>query len=142
MSDSVYFDIADRILAIARQIRHADADAKSPITSLESSVMRFIDTHPGASAKAAAEASLLTSSNFSRALRSLEAKGYVRREPDPHDARSVRLHPTQKAAENRRWLHERWGTLLRDRVPDETAMELAAHLALLEAALVAKRPES
>ncbi len=138
MSDTVSFDIADRILAIARQIRHADADANPPITSLESSVMRYIDRNPGASAKAAAEASLLTSSNFSRALRSLETKGFIRRETDPTDARSIRLYPTRKAADNLVALHERWGALLDGALPASTAAQVADALADLEAALAAR----
>ena len=45
--------------------------------------MRFIDRNPGTSASAAAEATQLISSNFSRALRSLEKKDLVRREDGP-----------------------------------------------------------
>ena len=95
------FELADLILAVGRQIyasKEFSAEfAGQSWTPLESAVMRFIDRNPGASASAAAEATQMISSNFSRALRSLEKKGLVRREADQDDTRRVRLYPTELA---------------------------------------------
>ncbi|MEU6402542.1 MarR family transcriptional regulator [Streptomyces sp. NPDC046985] len=112
------FELADLILAIGRHLHAAKADAAEPWTPLEAAVMRFIDHQPGATATEAAEATKLISSNFSRALRKLAEKGLVRREADPHDARRVRLYPTQKAGENLGSLQDAWSRLLDETVPD------------------------
>lgn len=141
MTQHALFEVADRILAVARQIRFADAAAHESITPLETSVMRFIDKNPGASAKAAAEASLLTASNFSRALRSLESRGFVRRETDPADGRSVRLYPTDRAAENLNDLRARWTALLTGTISSVQAEQLAALLAQLEEHLARRGAE-
>ena len=74
------FELADLILAVGRQIHAAKEFGAESWTPLESAVMRFIDRNPGTSASAAAEATQLISSNFSRALRGLERKGLVRRD--------------------------------------------------------------
>lgn len=112
-------------------------EAHDLLTPLEISVMRFIDRNLGASAKDAAEASMLTSSNFSRALRSLEAKEFVRREIDAADRRSVRLFPTVRAEQNLGALTARWSALLEGALPDAEARTLAALLRQLESALAA-----
>jgi MarR family transcriptional regulator, temperature-dependent positive regulator of motility len=65
------FDLADLILAVGRQIRPSHDLSTDMCTPLESAVMRFIDRNPGTSARAASEATMLPSSNFSRALRGL-----------------------------------------------------------------------
>lgn len=115
-------ELADLILAIGRLIRPPADLAPLMCTAVESSVMRFIDRNPGSSAKAAAEAALLPSSNFARVLRSLEDKGLVRREIDVRDARSVRLHATELAQENRRRLQEAWTQTLDGILDDPTTM--------------------
>jgi DNA-binding MarR family transcriptional regulator len=83
--------------------------------------MRYIDRHPGTTAGAAAEATQLISSNFSRAVGGLEKAGLVRREVDQHDARQVHLYPTEKAQENLQRLREIWSSMLEETVaaPDE-----------------------
>ena len=44
-----------------------------------------------------ARAEQVTVATMSRLVRALEAEGLVRREPDPDDARAVRLHATPQA---------------------------------------------
>jgi len=84
------FDLADLVLAVGRQIRASQDRAIDMCTPVESAVIRFIQRNPGTSARAASEATLLPSSNFSRVLRTLEEKGLVRRDVAPHDgARAV-----------------------------------------------------
>jgi len=93
------FELADLILAVGRHIEASkEAEAESG-TPLQGAVMRYIDRHPGTTARAAADATQLISSNFSRAVRGLEKAGLVRREVDQHDARQVHLVSTEKAQE-------------------------------------------
>lgn len=112
------FDLADLILAVGRQLRSAPGYSPEWCTPLESAVMRFIDRNPGTSARAASEATLLPSSNFSRALRGLEMKGLVRRDVDAQDARGVRLYPTARACENLQRLRDTWSQALEGIVDD------------------------
>ncbi len=106
------FELADLILALSRHI-HASKDfAFEAWTPLESAVMRYIDRNPGTTASAAAEATRLVSSNFSRAVRGLERKGLVRRTVDRDDARRVRLYPTEVADRQLETLRDTWSRLL------------------------------
>jgi DNA-binding MarR family transcriptional regulator len=109
-------------------------------TPVESAVMRFIDRNPGSSARAASEATLLPSSNFSRALRGLEDKGLVRREVDARDARGVRLYPTERARENLRHLRDTWSRALEGIVDEPETIDLVnTTLRRIESELVARR---
>lgn len=133
------FELADLILAVGRHIeasKQAEAESGTP---LEGAVMRYIDRHPGTTASAAAEATQLISSNFSRAVRHLEQAGFVRREVDAHDARRVRLYPTEKARENLLRLRELWSRLLQETVadPDEIGAAIST-LRHIETRLVAR----
>jgi DNA-binding MarR family transcriptional regulator len=133
------FELADLILAVGRQIYAAKDFAAESWTPLESAVMRFIDRNPGTSATAAAEATQLISSNFSRAVRGLEAKGLVRRDVDESDGRRVRLYPTALAQDNLRRLRTVWSELLDGLVPDPAEIDLVTStLRRIESQLVAK----
>ncbi|MGV9367178.1 MarR family winged helix-turn-helix transcriptional regulator [Amycolatopsis sp. NPDC003731] len=112
------FELADLILAVGRHIEAAKEAEAEGGTPLEGAVMRFVDRHPGTTARAAAEATQLISSNFSRAVRGLESKGLLRREVDPHDARRVRLYSTDKAHRNLQQLRHIWSRLLDDAVTE------------------------
>jgi len=117
------FELADLVLAIARQInasREYPAEAWTPV---ESAAMRFIDRNPGATARQVAEATRTVSSNLSRALRNLEQRGLVRRVSDSHDARRVRVFPTERARENLALLHDVWGRMLEGTVDDGDELE-------------------
>ncbi|GHH30862.1 MarR family winged helix-turn-helix transcriptional regulator [Lentzea cavernae] len=118
------FELADLIAAVGRQI-HASKEGvvKESWSALDIAVMRFIDRNPGTSAGAAADATQQISSNFSRALRNLERKGFVHREADQEDARRVRLYPTARAQENLRRLHDIWSDLLDGVVSDEDEVD-------------------
>jgi len=132
-------DLAELILAVGRLIQPGD-QAIGTCTPIESSVMRFISRNPGTSARAASEATLLTSSNFSRVLRGLEEKGLVSREPDASDARRVSLYPTALARESRRRLGEEWHRLLRGIEDDRGKIdEFTATLRRIESELVLRR---
>ncbi len=134
------FDLADLILAVGRQIRSPHDLSADWCTPVESTVMRFIDRNPGTSARAASEATLLPSSNFSRALRSLEDKGLVRREAGARDARTVHLYPTARARENLQQLRDAWSRTLSGTVDDPETIDLVnATLRRIENQLAARR---
>ncbi|MFI1920470.1 MarR family winged helix-turn-helix transcriptional regulator [Nocardia sp. NPDC020380] len=133
------FELADLILAVGRHIEASKEAGAASGTPLEGAVMRYIDRNPGTTASAAAEATQLISSNFSRAVRRLEQAGFVRREVDAHDARRVRLYPTEKAQENLQRLRELWSSLLHEAVadPDEIDATITT-LRQIETTLVAR----
>jgi len=119
------FELADLILAVGRHIEASkEAEAESG-TPLQGAVMRYIDRHPGTTARAAAEATQLISSNFSRALRGLEQAGLVRRDVDQDDARRVRLYPTEKAQQNLQRLRAVWSLLLEETITDSGEIDAA-----------------
>jgi DNA-binding MarR family transcriptional regulator len=135
---SSLFELADSILAISRYIQASKSFASHGWTPIESAVMRFVDRNPGTTASAAAEATQLISSNFSRALRGLERKGVVRREIDPEDARRVRLFPTDLARDNLKRLHDLWTGLLDGIIDDAGEVDrVNTVLRRIEAAFVA-----
>lgn len=138
---SQLFELADLILAVGRHIQASKEAAAESGTPLQGAVMRFIDRHPGTTPGAAAEATQLISSNFSRALRGLEENGLVRRDVDEHDARRVRLYPTAKAEENLRRLREAWSRLLDGAVTD--THEIATLISALQRieARLARNPD-
>jgi DNA-binding MarR family transcriptional regulator len=131
------FELADLILAVGRQI-HAAKDVGGEVwTPLESAVMRFVDRNPGTSAGAAAEATHLISSNFSRAVRRLEEKGRVRREVDERDGRRIRLYPTERADAHLQELRAVWSRLLEGIVSPGEAESVSAVLRRIESGLAA-----
>jgi MarR family transcriptional regulator, temperature-dependent positive regulator of motility len=133
------FELADLILAISRHIHASKKFAFHSWTPLESAVMRFIDRNPGTSASAAAEATQLISSNFSRALRSLEKKGLVRRDISQQDSRRVHLYPTDLAHDNMQLLQDVWSRLLDGIFDDPGEIDRAiAALRRIETQLVAR----
>ena len=130
------FELADVILAVGRHIEASKAESGTP---LEGAVMRYIDRHPGTTAGAAAEATQLISSNFSRALRGLEKVGLVRRGIDQHDARRVRLYPTEKAQQNLQRLREVWSHLLEGTITDSDEIDaMISGLRRIETQLVTR----
>lgn len=133
-------DLAELIIAVGRQIRPPSELDPEMCTAVESTVMRFISQHPGTSARAASDATLLASSNFSRVLRVLEKKGLVRRERDALDARTVHLYLTPLAHERLQHLRAAWSRTLEGTVDDpETINLINAVLRRIENELVTRR---
>ena len=136
-------DLAQLILSVAREIRfrgYDDPEAVS-LNPSEAKVMLFIDTHPGATPSAVAEATGLQRSNLSTALRELEARGFVERRIDPHDRRGVNLFPTPRALRNLELVQREWTqTLTAGLGDDHRDVDAATRLLTrLEAGLVATR---
>jgi DNA-binding MarR family transcriptional regulator len=128
------YELADLVHAVARQLPTPNNLEPGPCTPVEISVMRFIARNPGASAREAASACRLPSSNFSRVLKELVAKGLLERKSDQRDARIIRLHPTGLAKENAKRMREAWSKALRGAALDqETLTEVTQALARIEA---------
>lgn len=122
-ADKLY-ELAELIHAVARQLG-VPADLKpEPCTPVEVSVMRFVGRNPGTSARAAARATLLPSSNFSRVLRGLMRKGLLLRKTDEKDARCVRLYPTATAKASMEHMRHAWSQALDGAITDPTTVEL------------------
>jgi DNA-binding MarR family transcriptional regulator len=133
-------DLAELILAVGRLIQLLGDQSIGSGTPIEISVLRFINRNPGTSARAASEATLLSSSNFARILRGLEERGWVRRKADANDARRVRLYPTALASETRQRLGKEWYRLLRGIENDPVKIDLLIEtLRRIESELVSRR---
>ncbi|MEU1625637.1 MarR family winged helix-turn-helix transcriptional regulator [Streptomyces sp. NPDC020096] len=133
-------ELADLIVAVARQLRPPSDPSFEPCTPIEISVMRFINHNPGTSARAASEATLLPTSNFSRVLRGLEKRGLVDRVVDDRSARSVCLYPTEKARQNLQYLRDNWDKTLQGIVDDPATIDAVnATLRRIEEELIARR---
>jgi len=133
------YELAGLIHAVARQL-DAPADLRpGPCTPVEISVMRFVSLNPGTSARAAADATRLATSNFARVIKGLILKGLLRREPDERDARGVCLYPTELAKENSARMRAEWSAALADTAPDPAAVAYVnATLRGIEAGLAAR----
>jgi DNA-binding MarR family transcriptional regulator len=116
------FEIGDLAFAFTQQLRPFLDEVFAACTPLETTVLRVLFREPGKSARAAAAAAKLPPSNFSRALRGLEEKGFLLREPDPHDARAVRLFPSKQARAYRDRFRDAYAGALDDLVPDPAAL--------------------
>ena len=123
--DELLADLAHAVHHLARELKAGDEPGIVPLTGTQLTVLRHIQTHPGARPAAVAEALGLQRSNLSAALRVLQNQELVRREADPDDARVSRLQPTDKAAENLRRVRAMWSRRLsavaggrRDRIAD------------------------
>ncbi len=124
-------DLAHLVLSVARDIRlngHADPGIIE-VSELESLVMDHIEHHPGVSPTQICAAVGIRSSNTSAVLRTLEAKGLVRRDPDPDDRRAVMVHPTDLAAGNLERVRAEWSQFLARHLDD--AADLGAAIEVL-----------
>ncbi|MFJ6376163.1 MarR family winged helix-turn-helix transcriptional regulator [Pseudarthrobacter oxydans] len=142
-SDNALADLADLVLNVAREIR-LQVDESADVISLtpsEGNVMRFVDRSPGTSANGVATGTGLRRPNLSAALRGLEAKGLIRREPNQDDRREVRVFPTDRAALNLLRLREIWAERLQPALEQDAAdvNSSIALLARLESHLIAGR---
>ncbi|MHC9237568.1 MarR family winged helix-turn-helix transcriptional regulator [Pseudooceanicola sp. 502str34] len=108
------YELVDLVHAVARRLPAPLDLEPGPCTPVEISVMRFVGRNPGVSARAAADACGLPTSNFARVSKSLVAKGLLERRSDPEDARIALLHPTDLAEKNSLRMREHWSAALSD----------------------------
>lgn len=125
-------DFADAVLELANKldVRHPDLRDVLPLTGTEIAVVRAVHRLPEATPSQIAEATRLQRSNVSTALRSLEARGLLVREPAPGNARFVTIRLTAQAADDVARIDEHWATRLRQADPADLAALIAARGAL------------
>ncbi|MCM0619110.1 MarR family winged helix-turn-helix transcriptional regulator [Nocardioides bruguierae] len=135
-------DVADHVAAIARELlgRHFPHDAV-PLTANEVAVLRFVHRHPGATSGQAAAATGLQRSNLSTTLRALERQGLIER-THGEDARTVRLHATDRAEASTRAVRRQWSGLVAQALAEADVAEedLATTLRVLAALEDGLRP--
>lgn len=135
-SDDALARLADAVLSVARELDPNGPRAVDvvPLTGTEVLVMRWVDTNPGTTPSATADATALRRSNLSVALGSLVAKGMVERRAHPDDARTAQLFPTALAAESIALLRARWAETLRTALDaqDIDAAAVVSAVGLLE----------
>jgi DNA-binding MarR family transcriptional regulator len=90
---------ADRMHSAAIHLlrRVRDVDAVMGITPARASALSVLVFGGPRTLTALARAEQVTPATMSKLVSALEGEGLVRREPDPDDARAVRLHATAKA---------------------------------------------
>ena len=119
------YELADLVHAVARLLPAPANLEPGFCTAIEITVMRCVGRSPGISARTAADACGLPTSNFSRVLKGLVAKGLLERRSDPKDARISRLYPTDLAIRNSLRMCETWGAALAGAALDPDAVSAA-----------------
>lgn len=126
--------LADAVLRLAHEIDphgRRKAPYVVPLKGTEVAILRWVHRHPGVSPSDTADATGLRRSNLSAGLRTLENKGFIRRERDPDDARSLRLFITEEAERNIAALEQHWTQLLGSML-DQNAESLTEVITLLD----------
>ena len=118
-------ELADLVHAVARRLPAPPDLEPGPCTPIEITVMRRVGRNPGISARAAADACGLPTSNFARVLKGLVGKGLLERRTDPRDARIAQLYPTELAMKNSLRMREAWGAALQGAGLDRDAITAA-----------------
>lgn len=137
------FELADVVHGISRQLPPPSNLEPGICSPIEIHVMRCIHQYPGSAARVIAEVTRLPSSNFSRVLRSLEAKGLARRETDEQDARSVNLYLTDLATTNFMRMRDAWSKALDGIIDDPSLITIVNDtLRRIEKALIERRQQS
>jgi DNA-binding MarR family transcriptional regulator len=128
--------LAPALYALARVLRQGGITEAGlpPLPPSELDVLRYVLDCPGTGTKALAHELGLHSSNVSTAVRALLARGLIRREPDPHDRRAVRLYPTVDAQHGMAMIEDAWAEMFADALaaltPDQRGALQAAVPAL------------
>lgn len=138
-------DLVQLSQSIARHVYTVPAENPDILylTRLEGVTMQLIDRHPGMRATELADRLGLRHSNASTALRELERKGMVRREPDPTDRRASLIWPTALANANLARLRAHWARMLAPLgLAPEDLTGAVAVLQRVEAAVADRQPPS
>ena len=130
-TDADLAELADLVLTVARDLQGRRTTDVAPLTPTETTVIRHLHRHPGASPSSVAEGTGLHRSNLSTTLRQLEAKGLVERTHDEHDRRTVVLRPTARAVQDIARLRAHWAQRLHAALDGDTT-GLGTAKALLE----------
>lgn len=119
----------------------ADLERGGGLSRLEFSVLVHLARADGLRSTDLAEAEGLDPSTMSRRLSSLGDQGLVRREPDPDDGRSWRLHLTEEGRTRLRHVRDRRVALVTEALSgwaEEDRAKLAGLLGRLESALATR----
>lgn len=73
--------------------------ADTGLSGCQTPYLTALCRHPGMTQEELARELNVNKSSVTRQLCALEEKGYVRREGDPHDKRSLRVYPTEQTQE-------------------------------------------
>lgn len=131
-------DLVNFVQTITRQVHTAPIDDRQIIqlSQLEGLTMQHIDRYPGLHAAELAASLGLKHSNASAALRELERKGMIRREPDPADRRAATIWPTALAEQNLVRMRAHWARLLSATgITEQDLTTTVAALRLIESTL-------
>ncbi|WP_422772443.1 MarR family winged helix-turn-helix transcriptional regulator [Plantactinospora sp. WMMC1484] len=101
-------------LSRVMRLQGVDEAGLGQLPPSELEVLRYVAESPGVSVGTIARDLGLHASNVSATVRALVARDLVRREPDPHDRRAVRLHATVDAAHGSARIEESWARLFAD----------------------------
>ncbi|WP_051764859.1 MarR family winged helix-turn-helix transcriptional regulator [Streptomyces sp. NRRL F-5135] len=109
-------ELTPALYALGRvlRLRGAEEAGLTPLPPSDLDVLRHVLDTPGVGVGAVAQALGLHGSNVSTTVRGLVARGLIRREPDPHDRRAVRLHPTMGAVQGMAKIEEAWSEIFAD----------------------------
>lgn len=125
--------------------RTDDAGDDSPLSPLETEVVRYVAAHPDAGTSQIARALRLRPNTISGLCSGLVRRGSLRREQDPRDRRAARFRLTDEAAAGRERRMSSRGARLQDALAlldDEDALAIAGALPALERLIDALEPES
>ncbi|MEV0143832.1 MULTISPECIES: MarR family winged helix-turn-helix transcriptional regulator [unclassified Nonomuraea] len=130
--------LAPALYALARVLRWGGITEAGlpPLPPSELDVLRYVLDSPGTGTKTLAHDLGLHSSNVSTAVRGLLGRGLIRREPDPHDRRAVRLYPTMSAQHGMALIEDAWAEMFADalaRLPPGERSALTAAVPALHA---------
>ncbi|MFD9869850.1 MarR family winged helix-turn-helix transcriptional regulator [Streptomyces niveus] len=131
LSDS----LADVLVGVQRMIRRRlRAGLTAPrLRGAQIDLLRLVGTSPGIRVSDAARELYLAGNSVSTLVNQLSRAGYLRRETDPADRRSVLLLPTEAATSRLADWQARRSALVREQVDRLTGEERAALAAALPA---------
>ncbi|MFB8353951.1 MarR family winged helix-turn-helix transcriptional regulator [Streptomyces niveus] len=131
LSDS----LADVLAGVQRMIRRRlRAGLTAPrLRGAQIDLLRLVGTSPGIRVSDAAKELYLAGNSVSTLVNQLSRAGYLRRETDPADRRSVLLLPTEAATSRLADWQARRSALVREQVDRLTGEERAALAAALPA---------
>lgn len=106
------------------------------IGSYQDSYIVNVCAHPGITQEALSKLIFVHKSNVARQLGSLEEKGFITRETDPADKRSLLVYPTEKAKAALREIERitgKWKELLLEGLTEEEKAAVEKYSAILAA---------
>src|SRR5689334_14521372 len=122
--------LVEAFWSVARQLRRAATDtlAQCDISPSQARALRVLAHHDGTRLSELAEHLNIAARSATEVVDGLEAKGLVRRRPDPHDRRATLVEPTRRGAELNAAIRTARGNRA-ERLFDQLSATDRAHLA-------------